>query len=214
MQPRSQLEVPVADGAHFLEDSNSGFRSHRAPRLSASCALVKILARKMSNLFRNVPFLTSLEVSPFCFSFLLLFFVVGLARSVALRSPKGGAVRAKRRARPTTPAPPSLLASCLVAALLGEPPLATGDCSGAPTSAAPAVVSVWWSVPRQALPSPRPVSRVPKFPATAAPALDIRSRCSRAALRIPKLCSAPTPCGGSAAPVGTTDSDTAPPRRC
>src|SRR6202521_890479 len=85
---------------------------------------------------------------PFLLFVFLLFFVVGLARSVALRSPKGGAVRAKRRARPTTPAPRSLLASCLVAALLGERPLATGGCSGAPTSAAPAVGSVGWPVPR------------------------------------------------------------------
>src|SRR5712692_1023643 len=90
-------------------------------------------------------------MSPFCFWFLLfsfLFFVVGLARSVALRSPKGGAFRAKRRARPTTPArqPPPLWP--LVAAPRGGPPLATGDSPAAPTSASPPVVSVRWPVPR------------------------------------------------------------------
>src|ERR1700674_5201298 len=74
---------------------------------------------------------------PFLFFVFLLFFVVGLARSVALRSPKGGAVRAERRARPTTTAPRSLLTSWLVAALLGGPPLATGGCSAAPPSAVP-----------------------------------------------------------------------------
>jgi hypothetical protein len=41
----------------------------------------------MSKLFRNVPILTSLEMSPFEFWFLFLV-VVGLARSEALRSPK------------------------------------------------------------------------------------------------------------------------------
>src|SRR3984893_5128833 len=119
----------------------------------------------LSKLFRSVPFLL------FVF---LLFFVVGLARSGALRSPKGGAVRAERRARPTTAAPRSLPTSSLVAALLGGPPLATGGCSVAPTSASPAVFSVRWPVPRQALPPPRWVSRAPEFPATAARARDTR----------------------------------------
>jgi len=41
----------------------------------------------MSSLFRNVPFLTSLEMSPFSFLILRLLLVVGLARSEALRSP-------------------------------------------------------------------------------------------------------------------------------
>jgi len=41
----------------------------------------------MSKLFRNVPFLTSLEMSPFSFLVLRLLLVVGLARSEALRSP-------------------------------------------------------------------------------------------------------------------------------
>ena len=78
----------------------------------------------VSRLFRNVLFLTSLEVSlfalvlisellPFWFAFRFCLFVfwflflgsllvVGLALREALRSPKGGAFRAKRRARPTT----------------------------------------------------------------------------------------------------------------
>jgi len=51
---------------------------------------------------------------PFSFWFCCLL-VAGLARSEALRSPKGGALRAKRRARPTTVAsrrrPTSRLAS-------------------------------------------------------------------------------------------------------
>src|SRR5207245_9787758 len=57
------------------------------------------------------------------------------ARSVVRRSPKGGAVRAKRRARPTTPArsPPPLWP--LVAAPRGGPLLATGDPPEAPSSA-------------------------------------------------------------------------------
>src|ERR1700682_60042 len=111
--------------------------------------MLENLNPKHRNLQRSVPILSKLFRSvPFLLFVFLLFFVVGLARSVALRSPKGGAVRAKRRARPTTSAPRSLLASCLVAALLGERPLATGGCSGAPTSAAPAVVSVGWPVPR------------------------------------------------------------------
>ena len=86
----------------------------------------------MSKLFRNVPLLTSIEVSPFLvlYLFLLLwlsilkkfllassrnddpllgrptgslfFCPVGLARSVALRSPQGEALRVKCRAKPTT----------------------------------------------------------------------------------------------------------------
>jgi hypothetical protein len=50
----------------------------------------------VSKLDRNVPF--------FAFRFCCLF-IVGLACSEALRSPKGGAFRAKRRARPTMPGP-------------------------------------------------------------------------------------------------------------
>jgi hypothetical protein len=53
----------------------------------------------VSNQNRNVPFLTSLEMSPFSISGLLrlasffrrILFSVGLARSTALRSPQGGA---------------------------------------------------------------------------------------------------------------------------
>src|SRR2546427_5049560 len=66
------------------------------------------VAKRHEKLFRNVPFLTSLKVSPF--RVLLLSGSLALPRSEALRSPKGGAFRAKRRARPTTGAagPPLL----------------------------------------------------------------------------------------------------------
>src|SRR5271157_63152 len=47
----------------------------------------------MSYLIRSIAFLV-----------VALVFAVGLARSEALRSPKGGAFRAKRRARPTATA--------------------------------------------------------------------------------------------------------------
>src|SRR6516164_7793022 len=109
----------------------------------------------MSKLGRNVPILTSLEMSPFCILVCPLFscFVpdsyfarkisrqealgmtipisfdlrhpclvrsVGLVRSAALRSPKGGAFRAQRRARPTRAALrlPLTLASPSLAELL------------------------------------------------------------------------------------------------
>src|SRR3989442_13737704 len=42
---------------------------------------------RLSKLFRNVPFLTSLEMSLFLFFVFVLVLVVGLARSEALRSP-------------------------------------------------------------------------------------------------------------------------------
>src|ERR1700687_1107058 len=103
--------------------------------LSGWSGTVNTVKNGVSKLFRNVPFVTSLEVSPFWF----LFFVVGLARSAALRSPEGVAFRAKRRARPTTVAPRAL-ACWLVVALLGGPPLATGGCWAAPISAAAALV--------------------------------------------------------------------------
>ena len=94
--------------------------------------------RCLSKLVRNVPFLTSIEMSPFfvLYLFLLLsavalekflaskpqerrsssrstygipvFRPVGLARSVALRSPQGEALRAKCRARPTIEVVPLL----------------------------------------------------------------------------------------------------------
>src|SRR5580658_5590644 len=41
-------------------------------------------------------------MSPFCVLGLWCLWIAGLARSEALRSPKGGALRAKRRARPAT----------------------------------------------------------------------------------------------------------------
>ena len=64
-----------------------------------------------------------------------LSFVVGLARSEALRSPEGGAFRAKRRARPTTRAPRRALRRALVSRRRGGPPAATGDGRAAPTFA-------------------------------------------------------------------------------
>jgi len=110
----------------------------------------------VSSLFRNVPSLISLEVSPFCFWFLSLivvflvftfgsvlwflslffYLVVGLARSGALRSPQGGALRAKRRARPTTAASrPGARLTLPSLSLVAVPPSATGGQTEAPTSA-------------------------------------------------------------------------------
>ena len=53
----------------------------------------------MSKQNRNVPFLSKIEMSPF-FGFAVGSFVE-LARSEALRSPKGAALRAQRRASST-----------------------------------------------------------------------------------------------------------------
>ena len=68
---------------------------------------------------------------------------VGLVRSAVLRSPKGGAFRAQRRARPTTAGlrrPPWTRAS----PSLGESPLATGDSLAAPTSFWPSAELADW----------------------------------------------------------------------
>src|SRR5208283_4171488 len=83
------------------------------PRLPYTPSRCKLQPRRstLSKLFRNVPILTSLEVSPFFDFVLVVCCFVGLARSVALRSPKGGALRAKRKARPTTVASPPRAAS-------------------------------------------------------------------------------------------------------
>ena len=86
----------------------------------------------MSNLDRNIPLVTSLEVSLFEFVFGSWFWcllVVGLAWSAALRSPKGGAFSANRKAKPTTAVPvPLLLLATLSAALHDVPLRAMGDC--------------------------------------------------------------------------------------
>src|SRR5437773_12007121 len=104
----------------------------------------------VSSLFRNVPSLISLEVSPFCFWFLSLivvflvfilgsvfgfclwFFILSLALPGAeLWSPQGGALRAKRRARPTTAASrPGARLTLPSPSLVGAPPLATGGQTG------------------------------------------------------------------------------------
>src|SRR5215471_246124 len=119
----------------------------------------------MSKLFRNVPFLTSIEMSPFfvctCFCFLrllllkyfslasprnddpllgrptgsLFFCPVGLARSVALRSPQGEALRAKCRARPATSAARWRPASWLASAPSGGAVHATDGWAAASTYA-------------------------------------------------------------------------------
>jgi len=68
---------------------------------------------------------------------------VGLVRSAVLRSPKGGAFRTQRRARPTTAGlrrPPWTRAS----PSLGESPLATGDSLAAPTSFWPSAELADW----------------------------------------------------------------------
>src|SRR5712691_9295880 len=114
-------------------------RVDHKPISSAFSCFVGV-AKRHEKLFRNVPFLTSLEVSPFP---VLLVWVVGLARSAALRSPKGGAFRAKRRARPATGAAGSLLVWTLSAVPRDGPPRATGDPPAAPTSAWPSADSLW-----------------------------------------------------------------------
>ena len=60
---------------------------------------------------------------------------VGLDRSEALRSPKGGAFRAKRRAKPTTAGSPT--PARLSAVLPDEPLRATDDWPAVPTCVAP-----------------------------------------------------------------------------
>src|SRR5260370_21254545 len=106
---------------------------------------------------------------------------VGLVRSAVLRSPKGGAFRTQRRARPTTaglPRPPWTRAS----PSLGESPLATGDSLAAPTSFWPsAELADWPAGP------PHSACGVPESPSPAARGLDTRWRCCRTALRTPIL---------------------------
>ena|ERR1700733_83744 len=92
---------------------------------------------RVSNQIRNVPFLTKIEMSPFLLLVCCLS-IVGLARSEALWSPKGGTFRAKQRARPTMPAsrrPPPL--TPVFVARSGSL-LARDDSQAVSTSVAPA----------------------------------------------------------------------------
>src|SRR3974377_506821 len=124
---------------------------------------------------------------------------VGLVRSAVLRSPKGGAFRTQRRARPTTAGlrrPPWTRAS----PSLGESPLATGDSLAAPTSFWPSAELADWprlpphpafwaaAEPADWPPSPpHSACGVPESPSPAARGLDTRWRCCRTVLRTPIL---------------------------
>src|SRR5215813_1614971 len=77
-------------------------------------------ARNVSKLFRNVPLLTSLEVSPFRLLVLAWLRTV-LVRSGALLSPKGVAFRAERRTRTVFRRSPSVSPSAQIrGGLLGS----------------------------------------------------------------------------------------------
>jgi hypothetical protein len=109
-------------------------------------------------------FLPQLEVSPFSYSFCSWSLV--LPGAPALRSPKGGAFRAKRRARPTTAASPPLPRRTLASPTLGGPPVATGDPPAAPTPASRPADSPPWPARSQAL-LPQPLAGgAPGSPAT------------------------------------------------
>src|SRR5208283_1110137 len=160
----------------------------------------------LSKLFRFVPILTSLEVSPFFDFVLVVCCFVGLARSVALRSPKGGALRAKRKARPTTVASPPRAASRRAAPPSGGRLPATDDWPLAPTCA--------WLSAHAARGFAAPPGRswlARGFPASVAHDRDTRWRCGRAALRTPTLCCALARSCDFAARVGKTGSRSAPP---
>src|SRR5260370_41367305 len=97
-------------------------------------------------------------MSPFLF-LVLLFVVVGLARSAALRSPQGGALRAKRRARPTAVAPRRPPASRPASASRAGQPVATDAPLAVPTSVGPSADSARLAAPHLAGKSPLPVAR-------------------------------------------------------
>src|SRR5262249_39293857 len=161
------------------------------------------------NQFRNVPFLTKLEMSPFsrsvCFSFFSQFSsnnfalagarndeshlagsaaspAFGFARSEVLRSPEGEAVRAERRAKPRTLASP--IPAMLFAGLPAVPPRATDDPPEAPICVAPPQAD--YAGPR--FPPHSVVCEEPGFPPSAAPARDTRWPRSPAALHRPAPC--------------------------
>jgi len=79
-------------------------------------------------------------------------YFVGLVRSAALRSPKGGAFRAQRRARPTTAAWRRPLCTLASPSLVGLP-LATGDSLAVPTSVS---CTTGWPAPPRAWPPALP----------------------------------------------------------
>ena len=138
--------------------------------------------------------------------------VVGVALRGALRSPQGGALRAKRRARPTTAAAtaggrPTLPSRSLV----GAPPIARGDPPGAPTSASPGAVLE--RLLRGEVPG-RPrlsASEVAGSPASAARNPGIRLLSSRPALRTPPLGLWPARSADSGARAERSGCHTAPP---
>src|SRR5208283_2769073 len=178
------------------------------PRLPYTPSRCKLQPRRstLSKLFRNVPILTSLEVSPFFDFVLVVCCFVGLARSVALRSPKGGALRAKRKARPTTVASPPRAASRRAAPPSGGRLPATDDWPVAPTCAC---LSAHAARGFAAPPGRSWLAR--GFPASVAHDRDTRWRCGRAALRTPTLCCALARSCDFAARVGKTGSRSAPP---
>ena len=184
-------------------------------------------SKLLSNLFRNVPFVTSLEVSPFlfgsslsvfvCFSLhwsLILCLSLVLTWSLALPGakpcePAGRAFRAKRRARPTTAPRRQVSPRRASSRRLDAPPSATGGQPEAPTSAS------LDQTPEQLRddPGPSPPDDPGRRPgraagslARAAPDPGIPSPSSRPALPRPPLDPSPAPSGDSALPAERTGS--------
>src|SRR5215510_10788603 len=142
----------------------------------------------------------------------LFFCPAGLARSVALRSPQGEALRAKCRARPTTNAARWRPTWKLASAPSGGPAHARDELPAASIS-----VSLPKSAPggtscRLAHGKPA-VALARRFAASAMHARRTRWPFCRAVLRTPTLCPAPAHSAGFAAPVGKSDCHTALPNR-
>src|SRR3989441_9812831 len=151
----------------------------------------------VSKLFRNVPFLTSLEVSPFP--------VLLLSGSLALPGAQPcGARRAERLGRSAGQGhrrAGSPLVWTLSAVPRDGPPPATGDPPTAPTSAWPSADWPWWSARPQAPPRAHSAWRGPGSPATAARGLRTPWRFFRTPLHTPTPFPPLVPLGDSAARV-------------
>ena len=137
--------------------------------------------------------------------------VVGLGRSAALQSPQGGALRAKRRPRPTTTAPPRGWA---VPArrdfVLGNP---SARDSRAPVSTSAA--SLLWGFLSRLLPPP--ASRTPgarRALSTSTSALGSESPSSPLPTRTPSRGFLPARGAGFAVPLDRSGFHAAPPSRC
>ena len=160
----------------------------------------------MSSPDRNVPMLNPIEMSPFSI-FVSSHFIslsssleclhqrVGLGRSEALRSPKGGAFRAKRRPRPT-PARGPLRTPC---ARDGPAPASTS--SSPPRLAFSGPWACWEAG------APGSLSSSDFVPGS-------ESRSSRPPTRTPLPCSWRAHDAGSAAPPDRSGSHPVPPSHC